>query len=82
MTVFFFFFQGSWHNFWGKKNVRVNADGARTTLGRQVIVREKARHASWIHCVPHGQGLASSCMNEEFRNLLKNVTRTLNHPIN
>lgn len=47
--------------------------------GLQALVREKAPHASWTHCMLHRQALASGSMNEELGNLLKDVVRVVNY---
>lgn len=68
----------SWENCVG-----LCTDGAQSMAGRhaglQALVREKAPHASWTHCMLHRQALASGSMNEELGNLLKDVVRVVNY---
>ncbi|XP_063856105.1 zinc finger BED domain-containing protein 5-like [Scylla paramamosain] len=68
----------SWENCVG-----LCTDGAQSMAGRhaglQALVREKAPHTSWTHCMLHRQALASGSMNEELGNLLKDVVRVVNY---
>lgn len=63
--------------------IGVCTDGARSMSGRyggiQALIRKKAPHAMWTHCIIHREVLASKSMSSELNQVLERVIDVINY---
>jgi hypothetical protein len=71
------------NNFDWEKCIGVCTDDARSMSGRygglQALIRSKAPHAMWTHCIIHRQALASKSMSCELNLILERIIDVVNY---